>query len=119
MNTQELKDGLVNFYGTENYHFNPLYPWLKYTDGAKFFAENAGGGAYWFLDIIGTELRELTRKEDFLNIVLTSWDNKARILVDDGNDNALYSRDIDYTDCPAGSWQFYLVNDVLMLPSEY
>lgn len=116
----ELKSTLASFYGTEGYHFNPLYKWMKYTDGVKFFAENAGNGAYWFLDILGTELRELAKKEAFLSIVLHVQGSNALIAADDGNGNGyLYTRDIDYTDCPEGVWKFYLVDGVLMLTTEY
>ena len=115
----ELSNALCGFYGTEGYFFNPVYKWMQYTDGVKFFAENAANGAYWLLDIIGTELKSLTEKEDFLNIEFVSLDNKGTIKVDDGNENPLYEKTIEYTDCPAGKWQFYLVTNILMLPSEY
>lgn len=118
-NSSELRSSLTQFYGTEQYYFNPLYRWMKYTDGVKFFAENAANGAYWLLDIIGTELKALTKKEDFLNIVFNSANNQGVITVDDGNDNILYTRNIEYTDCPEGEWKFYLTGDVLMLPTEY
>jgi hypothetical protein len=110
---------LTQFYGSEKVYFNPLYKWLNYTDGVKYFLENAGGGAYWLLDIIGTELHALSRKEQFLSIKMTVADNEADITVTDGNDGKLYSRHIEYTDCPAGQWDFFLTNNVLMLPSEY
>lgn len=42
------------------------------------------------------------------------------IAADDGNGNGyLYTRGIDYTDCPEGVWKFYLVDGVLMLTAEY
>ena len=119
MNETELNAALANCYGTENYYKNPLYSWMNYTDGVKTFAEYAGGGAYWFLDIIGTELRELALKEEFINITLRSNLEKGRIFADDGNGKALYSKLIDYTDCPAGVYHFFLTNNVLMLTSEY
>jgi hypothetical protein len=119
MDATELNDALANCYGTENYYKNPLYPWMKYTDGVQTFAENAGGGAYWFLDIIGTELRELARKEEFISITLLSNLGKGRIFADDGNGTPLYNLSLEYTDCPTGDYHFYLTNNVLMLTSEY
>jgi hypothetical protein len=119
MNTQELEAGLSDYYGTEQWLFNPLYPRMKYTDGVKFFAENAGNGAYWFLDIVGTEIHHLyAKREEFINIVLKSDGHKAVITADDGNGGIFWTRKLEYTDCPAGEWQFYLENDVLCLPSE-
>lgn len=114
----ELQNALNNFTGTEEWHYNPLYKWMVYTDGVKFFAENAGNGAYWLLDILGTELRELAKKEDFLHIALFVG-STAAITVDDGNHNILWSKGLDWTDCPKGKWEFYLTNEVLLLPSEY
>jgi hypothetical protein len=118
MNASELESNLHQFYGTETWYRNPLYPRMHYTDGVKFFAENAGNGAYWFLDIVGTEIHSLQRFEEFINIVLKSDGHRAEILGDDGNGNPLYIREIPLTDCPAGEWQFFLENDVLCLPSE-
>lgn len=120
MNATELKGGLGNFYGTEKYHFNPLYRKLNYTDGVQFFAQNAGNGAYWFLDIVGTEIHpKFKAMEEFLSITLKSDGSVADIVVDDGNNNVLWTRHIALTDCPEGEWKFFLTNDVLLLPSEY
>ena len=117
--TETFKDSLAQFYGTENYYVNPLYRWMKYTDGVKFFAENAGNGAYWLLDILGTELHALSKNEEFMNIELHVTGNNAKLIADDGNDRRIYQKRIDYTDCPEGNYRFYLTNEVLMLASEY
>ena len=117
--TNELKMALAQYYGTEGYFFNPLYKWMNYTDGVKFFAENAGNGAYWFLDIIGTEFKLIAKVEEFINIKLAVTNNSAVLSADDGDGNELFSKIITYTDCPEGTWKFYLTNNILMLPSEY
>lgn len=118
--TITLQQELEQFIGTEKYHYNPLYRWLKYTDGVKYFAENAGGGAYWFLDIIGTELRSLAHFRSFLVIELRVHANQsADIVVTDGDDSELWAKVISATDCPTGNWRFFLQGDVLMLTSEY
>ncbi len=83
------------------------------------FAENAGGGAYWFLDIVATEVLPLLKKEPFIHIVLAAKDRKATIKADDGNGVVLWDREIEFTDCPDGDWRFYLADNVLMVPSEY
>lgn len=117
--TQDLEAGLAPFYGTELWHRNPLYPRMTYTDGVQFFAENAGNGAYWFLDIVGTEVHHLHGKaEEFIVVVLDSDGKKAKLSADDGDGNVFWKRDIDFTDCPAGRWKFYLENNVLCLPAE-
>lgn len=115
----EFKHELKNFTGTETWWRHNLNRAMTYTDGVKFFAENAGGGAYWFLDVVATEVFPLLKDEEFIGVVLHSFDNKARLSADDGNGNKLWQRDIEYTDCPEGVWKFYLTNNVLLLPSEY
>ena len=116
-NTIDLESQLGQFIGTENYYVNPLYPWMRYTDGVQFFANKAG--TYWFLDILGTELMSKVRRNPFMSITLEVKDGVANILVTDGNDNNIWSRKEIYTDCPAGDWRFFLTDRVLMLTSEY
>lgn len=117
MDTQELQSLLSGFYGTEQWYRHPLVRECLYTDGVKAFAEAAG--AYWLLDILATEVWPLQAQESFLNIIFKVTEDKGVITVDDGNDNEVWSRVIDHTDCPAGEWQFYLTDNVILLPSEY
>jgi len=117
---RRLESKLSDFIGTTNYYYHPLYPWMKYTDGVKFFCENAGNGAYWFLDLIGTELKKhANNKHVFLTVTLLVYeDGTAHIFCRDG-DNRLWSRRIDSTDCPSGQYNFYLQSNVFFLKSEY
>lgn len=112
--SKELKANLEQFYGTENYFTNPLVKY-NYTDGVKYFAENAG--AYWLLQ----EINGMTAKvnEYFFNIKVISKNNKADIIIDDGNGKVLDKKHIGFTDLPEGEWQFFLTDNVLMLPGEY
>jgi len=55
-----------------------------------YFAETAG--AFWFLDIIGTELYALRHKQPFQDIHLVVSDSKAVIKVNDGNGNVFFTR---------------------------
>lgn len=114
---------LAQFTGTEQYYFHPGFKWMNYTDGVKYFAENAGGnGAYWFIGLVATEFfHHPDRDRDFVTITLrvTDADTKGVITMDDGNGNVLWNYALDYTDCDAGEWKFYLIGNVLLLPSEY
>lgn len=114
---EKLQQELSQHYGTENYYKHPLNATMVYTDGVKAFAEAAE--AYWLLDIMATEVAALLETEEFLSIELIVAGGKAKLFADDGNSTILYVRDIEYTDCPTGSWKFFMTNDVLMLPSEY
>lgn len=113
----DLQHELNQFTGTESWHRHPINRNLLLTDGAKFFMDCAE--AWWFSDIVATELAPLQGKEPFMMIVLHSFDNKALLFADDGNGRKIWQRNVEYTDCPEGVWKFYLVDNVLLLPSEY
>lgn len=111
---------LSQFYGTENYYQTFMFtPKLHHTDGVQYFAENAGNGAFWFLDIVATEIYPILKREPFIGITLFASDGKAKIVATDGNDKLVFKKNIDYTDCPDGNYHFYLTDNVLMLSSEY
>jgi hypothetical protein len=110
---------LQQFTGTEQWFRHYLNPKMLYTEGVQHFAEKAGHGAYWFLDIVATEIMPLLEKEPFIVVRAFVDVSQASIKADDGNDNLLWTRHIEYTDCPPGSWTFYLTDNVLMVPSEY
>ena len=121
----ELRENLAQFYGTEQW-FRHFLGKMLYTEGVQFFAENAGNGAYWFLDIVATEILPLNVEEEFIHIKLEVATADCRISgvaayikADDGNDNVLFTRPLEYTDCPEGEWSFYLESGVLLLPSEH
>lgn len=123
-NPTELERGLSYFTGTESWYRHGLNRNMLYTDGVQYFAEHAGGGAYWFLDIVATELFKLQRQHGFLTIVVDAKDNKAKLAAkgadpSTGDDVWVWGRNIDFTDMPGGEWKFFFCNDVLMLPSEY
>ena len=116
----DLKTDLAHFTGTEQWYSH----WTRscvYTDGVKFFAEKAG--AYWFLDIVATELVPIIKRgEDFLSVLLAVKNDEATITVRDGNGKLLHKKAIRFTDCPPGDWPFYVIADqkpVVLLPSEY
>lgn len=117
MTDSNLVDDLRQFIGTENYYVNPLYRWMKYTDGVKYFASQAG--AYWFLDIVGTELHKLAKTEEFMTVDFIVREGKGQILVTDGNDTVLWNRSGILTDTPEGVYRFYLAHGVFMINSEY
>jgi hypothetical protein len=119
-----LASDLAHFTGTEHWYRHPLNGSVTYTDGVKFFAEKAG--AYWFLDILATEVAGLVNDDQpFIAVRLNVNDNQAIITAGDGNGNELWSRKLEFTDCHDGNWPFYIATGgpggafVIMLPSEY
>jgi hypothetical protein len=119
--------------GCNEYIRHPLTPKLIYTDGAKEIAEAAG--AYWLLDIIGTEATPALLKH-FDNggsasagFVIHVTGSSAVLHLTVGDDQMLWSRSIEFTSFPEGRWEFELAVDgmldpgklvtVLLLPTEH
>ena len=117
INAAEFKNHLNQFTGTDRWYRHGLNKACLYTDGVRFFVEEAG--AYWLLDILATEFFELQRKVGFLSVTLKVAGNQASLLVEDGDYKELACKFIEYTDCPEGEWKFFFTNEVLLLPSEY
>lgn len=105
---------LSQFYGTENYYRH--ISGKVYTDGVQYFASRAG--AYWFVDLVLLDMAH-GLNEPFLAVMLTVRDEAADIVVTDGNDKVLTNMSIEWTDCPAGEYTFYICDGVMMLSSEY
>jgi hypothetical protein len=118
MNAQELKEALRQFTGTDQWYRHMFG--LVYTSGVRYFAENAGGGAYWWLDIVATELMQIQKAgQPFMTATIESSGSSATLFATDGNDNRLWTRELEFTDCPEGVWGFYLIDGTFLLPSEY
>lgn len=117
INVDTLNYQLSFFTGTVNWYRHSIQRDVMFTDGVKFFAEAAC--AWWFVDDSIIEYAPLMRQHGFLTITLNVSDTKAKITVDDGNDNVLATREIPFTDCPVGQYRFYFTDNVLLLPSEY
>lgn len=110
---------LSGFIGTENYY---KYGKILLTDGVKYLAETAK--CYWLLDIVASaqitpKIHQYLKEDDFQSIKLVVKNKKAVFTIDDGNKNILYTQNIKYTDFPLDEIKLYLINNVLMLTSEY
>ena len=109
---------LSHFTGTEAYHRTFMFnPHLVHTDGVQYFADEAG--AYWFLDIVATEIYPLLKQHPFLSIKFVSKDGRGAISIEDGDCKTIKVRRVEHTDCPEGEYKFFLTDNVLMLTSEY
>ena len=112
-----LVNDLDNFTGTENWYRHNLMHDTVYTDGVKYFADQAG--AYWFLDIMATELFELQQDNPFISVEMTVKDQAALITATDGNETTIWDKKISFTDCPEGTYKFFMIDNVFLLRSEY
>lgn len=117
---QELYNHLRQHTGTQQVFHHSLVRSFNYTEGVRDFAQNAGGGAYWLLDILATEpaITKLVNEEGFGLVILKVTGRTAQLTVAGDSDiPPVYSRDLDFTDCPEapttatnteGAWKFYL-----------
>ena len=117
-----LVEQLEQFYGTESYHrFSPLINVVA-TDGVIYFAKE--GNAFWALtEMCCMRMRLIEKRKiqpnEWLFYTITSKGGKADIAIDDGNGNTYAKKHIAYTDLEEGVYKFYLMDNVLLLPSEY
>lgn len=128
LNASELKSGLAQFTGTEEYHRLTLARNLVFTDGCRWLADNAD--AYWLMTLIMSYQMGLASKpalREFQVWKLTAKDGKAVATCDDGNDKVHIRQEIPFTDFPLDEIKLYVelgsldgVNPCLvcMLPSE-
>lgn len=117
--TKAILDVLNNAICSESYHrfsFIPGYPVM--TDGVLMLAESAD--CYWFLDVIGSHQsnRELDKSFQVWKLTVDTETNSA--VVQGYNDTTLVVvQEIPYTDFPLEECKLYLMDGVILLPSEY
>lgn len=109
---------LAQFTGTENYYRHTLFTPIKYTDGVKYLAEEAG--AYWLLDKVATnQINPKIRCEEFQSWKLIVRGREADLIVDDGNGNIIHRELIEFTDFPLPEITLWVEGGVILLPSEH
>ena len=110
----------VQFGGSENWYRHGLVRSILFTDGAKYVADKAG--AYWLLNEIALAQRydKSVAAEEFQLWRLTvNPDHTAVLGCEDGNGEAVLSKDIPFTDFPLDEIKFYVTDSTILLPSEY
>jgi hypothetical protein len=123
LGVQELKDGLAQFYGTEQYHqWSALYPHFYLTDGAKYLADNAE--CYWLMDIIGSwQSKPWVRQEFFQVWKLKKVSGGWLVECEDGDYHTIASQRVELSDFPLEFMRVYAiytgVDLVILLPGEY
>jgi hypothetical protein len=119
--TKTLSEADLNqFTGSETWYRGCINRRILFTDGAKYVADN--GGAYWLLDEIG--LAQLYEKrvaaEEFQSWTLSVRPDRAATLrCEDGNCNAVYTKEIAFTDFPLDEITLWFSDGVIYLPSEH
>jgi hypothetical protein len=126
-NKKALLANLAHFTGSENFYRHvPRHTLIKryiYTEGVQYLATYAE--CYWLLDQIVLNRPAQLGVEDFQVCKLqVASDKTATLTTEDGNDNVLDVRTIDYTDFPLPEITLWVIRNemdgfTIMLPSEY
>jgi hypothetical protein len=112
----ELKSQLVGFTGTSQYWKGSLT--LDYTDGIKSLHEIAK--CYWLIQDIS-----IVSKMKFKNAPFQVWaidvkNGKGELTMkEDTGRPVLYRQKYSYTDFPEGRFEIWVIDGVMILPSEY
>lgn len=123
--TEELLNGLAYCTGTEQYWKLPgfLGSSMKYTDGVQYLAQNAD--CYWLLTAIASYQPELKSKHKRV-YPFQLWELKVKedhsavlTCAEDSDIPPVITQAIEFTDFPLPEFKLWLVNGVLLLPSEY
>ncbi len=111
---------LRNFTGSEHWYRHGLVRTILFTDGAKYVADE--GGAYWLLDEIALaqryEKRVMAERFQVWTLKVNA-DHTATLTCGDGNNNAVYTKEIPFTDFPADEITLWFANNTIYLPSEH
>ena len=116
------QDELAHFTGSEQLWHQTLLA-FKYTDGVKYVAHE--GNAYWLLTDISAFQHQRAMVEYAKRDWFQTWklrvneDHGATLTCDDGNGQILFTHEYLFTDFPLPEIKFFLVDGILLLPSEY
>lgn len=112
----DLEQKLAHFTGTFNY-----YPhWTKsirWTDGIQFLVTEAG--AFWLMDIVASYQPKLKAPFQLWKIKVNPDDSALVTMQEDTGQPYLVRQEIPYTDFPLKDFEFYCIDGVCMVKSEY
>jgi hypothetical protein len=114
------KSDLGQFTGSESWYRHGINRAVLFTEGAKYVADQAG--AYWLLDeiaIIQPHDASVAAEEFQVWKLAVNTDQTGTLTCDDGNDNVVYTKPLEYTDFPQDGVTLYFTNNTILLPSEY
>lgn len=116
---QEILNILNHSNGLDMYHrFSPFPGFPVATDGVIALAEAAG--CFWLLDIIGSYQTDKRLDQSFQVWKLEVNLEKCSAVVQGFNDTELIiTQEIPFTDFPLEEVKLYLMNGIILLPSEY
>ena len=104
---------LEQFTGSEN-HYRHFFGGV-YTDGVKYVADEAR--AYWLLNAIFSYRHE--EPFQIWELKVTKEHTATLTMCEDSGLPEKVRQDFDVTDFPEPGIKFYLIDGILLLPSEY
>lgn len=109
---------LEDFSGTENYYRHSMSN-LFYTDGVQHAMETMK--CYWFTDLVMSyQTKAFREKNEFqVWILMRQKDESFIAICEDGDNNKLLDQKIPFSDFEHDTLTYWLVDGVLLLPSEY
>lgn len=117
---QDILTELKDFTGTENYYKIPLSKYL-HTDGINHLIKTCK--CWWLISDTAIYLSELKEQiPDFLILdIKVNPDNMSAevTLKEDTDLKPIYKKKYGYTDFPLTEFEFYIINEVFLLKSEY
>lgn len=97
--------------GANEFYRHSLVRAFHYSDGVRDCAQ---AGCYWLLDIAATEFPAVMRKQGQPRTILEARvksDETCELVLKVADDEPpIWSRSIDYTDMPEGTWYFEVVD---------
>ena len=119
LSAKEIKDIMNHATGTTAYHrFSQIPGYPVITDGMQAVAEAAG--CYWLLDVIGSHQtnKKLDPAFQVWKLKVNRAENSA-IVHGYNDDTLIITQKIPYTDFPLDEVKLFLIDGVILLPSEY
>ena len=112
---------LVHFTGTNQYYYLPQFPEYRYTDGVRYLVHN---GLPWLVNDIflyqnHKAIQAYLKTDYFQHWTLTVKEERGTLICDDGNGTEIYKKEGIGIYTPLPEISLYLIDKVLMLPSEY
>ncbi len=112
----ELEEELQQFYGTTQYYKN--FTGLLFTDGVKYLADHAE--CYWLIDLVGSyqpQLRDVPFQ--LWRVEVRDDDSGLVTMVEDTGQPVKIKQEIPFTDFPLSEFEFFCIDNVMLLKSEY
>ena len=115
----KILDIINHAHGSDAYHkYSPIPGYPVATDGVIALAEAAG--CYWLLDIIGSYQSDKRLDPSFQVWVLeVNLENSSGVMRGLNDTELIVSQEILYTDFPLDEIKLFLMDGVILLPSEY